>query len=378
VTQLFAALAEDDSIRFVGDVARGAACGCRCPSCFSPLVAKQGDAKEWHFAHEGRQERPECLVGAINLLRRLAVEYLHALPALQFPRYKQTARARGLTQTFAEEVGWNAQLVGKPTWLGQVAKDAPVASGRLDNGIDVAIHVEICDSRPSGYPAPAGSGASIAFWCILPGQDDLRKRAAVEEYLRRHGRFIWLHQPDVFGLVEAARKRLEAHASQVDEQFKFKLRRHQEEAGRRWAQKAVTLAARSASESPAPLARSAPAAAVDPAPSSQTATSGQPAVYAWAPSHKPGTSFIRYRFADGTAWVVYTLREGGHAVAPWPSPREDWDQALPAKVGTVDREHFIYRVDNLTSAMLYLGHESIAIANESDPARFDLRSTDSL
>ena len=42
MSQLFAALDAQGQIRFVGDVARGAACGCFCPVCASPLIAKLG------------------------------------------------------------------------------------------------------------------------------------------------------------------------------------------------------------------------------------------------------------------------------------------------------------------------------------------------
>jgi len=39
----------------VGSVERGNACGCICPSCRTPLVARHGDEKEWHFAHRSQK-----------------------------------------------------------------------------------------------------------------------------------------------------------------------------------------------------------------------------------------------------------------------------------------------------------------------------------
>jgi hypothetical protein len=38
----------------VASVPRGRHCGCICPSCSTPLVARQGKQKEWHFAHRSR------------------------------------------------------------------------------------------------------------------------------------------------------------------------------------------------------------------------------------------------------------------------------------------------------------------------------------
>ena len=35
----------------VAEVAQGRQCGCICPSCKTPLIARHGQVKEWHFAH---------------------------------------------------------------------------------------------------------------------------------------------------------------------------------------------------------------------------------------------------------------------------------------------------------------------------------------
>ena len=45
----------------VADVSRGLKCSCICPSCKTPLSAKQGDKNTWHFAHatRGTSEKTE-------------------------------------------------------------------------------------------------------------------------------------------------------------------------------------------------------------------------------------------------------------------------------------------------------------------------------
>ena len=45
-------LDSDDRIVHVDDVPRGKACGARCASCDSELVAKKGDVRMHHFAHQ--------------------------------------------------------------------------------------------------------------------------------------------------------------------------------------------------------------------------------------------------------------------------------------------------------------------------------------
>lgn len=55
---------ESNRLVDVGSVAKGKACGCICPSCQTPLIARQGNEKEWHFAHRSHdvhnETRKEC------------------------------------------------------------------------------------------------------------------------------------------------------------------------------------------------------------------------------------------------------------------------------------------------------------------------------
>ncbi|MEC8880010.1 MAG: competence protein CoiA family protein [Pseudomonadota bacterium] len=44
----------DDYLVDVSHVERGRRCRCICPSCKTPLIARQGDKKTWHFAHASR------------------------------------------------------------------------------------------------------------------------------------------------------------------------------------------------------------------------------------------------------------------------------------------------------------------------------------
>ncbi len=90
MTSIFAAVDAQGETRFVGDVPSGQACGCFCPSCSSPLEAKKGSVRIWHFAHVAMQERPECRAGALNLLRRLALQKLASSPSIRIPAQSVT------------------------------------------------------------------------------------------------------------------------------------------------------------------------------------------------------------------------------------------------------------------------------------------------
>lgn len=50
----FAVRASDRAFVDVSEVPRGLAAGCICPSCGTPLIARRGEVKVWHFAHATR------------------------------------------------------------------------------------------------------------------------------------------------------------------------------------------------------------------------------------------------------------------------------------------------------------------------------------
>ena len=56
----------------VSEVERGVACGCVCPGCFTPLVARQGRVNVWHFAHDQ-------LGGSVEGCTASSESYLHSV-----------------------------------------------------------------------------------------------------------------------------------------------------------------------------------------------------------------------------------------------------------------------------------------------------------
>lgn len=81
----------------VGSVPRGNACGCICPSCKTPLVARQGNGNEWHFAHRSQKvhsaTRQECdysfAVSVRLMIRQLSDDGLK----FRTPRLKRSLQA---------------------------------------------------------------------------------------------------------------------------------------------------------------------------------------------------------------------------------------------------------------------------------------------
>lgn len=364
--RLFAGLGSDGAMRFIGEVERGAACGCSCPECGSPLVAKHGTEKEWHFAHEGGQERPECEAGAINMLRRLAVEHLQTLEVLELPRYSERVKVRSSLHDLSEDVAWDARLVSPVQWIERPTKAAPVGRGRLDAGCELEIYVEIGDQPSRPFLAGPDATASVVFWSSLPVVSDLRKRLYAEQHIRNHGRIIWRHHPDSLGIVDAARTRLRTRAKQDDDQVERIRQRQAEEAGRKWAGISGRLQHQLSVSEPLSIDEVQAMCAPDTTPAKPIEQA-----YDWAPQRRPNTSFIFYRLHDGSAWVVYTLQDGSHAIAAWPRADDGWDESLPRSVGVPDEELGVYRAQDLVSAMTFLATRAAVVRATSDPTEFD-------
>lgn len=61
------ALDKDLRVRSVDEVARGLACECTCPACAEKVIARQGDIREWHFAHASGAECGKAVETALHL-----------------------------------------------------------------------------------------------------------------------------------------------------------------------------------------------------------------------------------------------------------------------------------------------------------------------
>lgn len=357
---LFAAVDVLGNMRFIDEVDRGLACDCFCPVCRAPVMAKQGQELEWHFAHVGGQERPECKAGAVNMLHRLAVELLRQRTTLNLPRYEQKVHARSVWRVHTGTASWDAQP-RRVQWVDNPAKSAPVAMLSLDNGITVELVVEVAERPPTIYPASPAAAGRICFWCPLPPLLYLRSRRAATEHVQSQGRFLWMHQPDVFGLVAAELARLQNAAAAEDRHAEQQQAQHRIAAGRRWAR----IASRSHSGDQSPTDTSACAAQTREQPSAKR----QAPRYDCAPGHKDFCSFVLYRLHDGSGWLVYELQDGGYAIAPCDGA-EGWDEALPRSVGVADLQRGVYVAQDTTMAMVFFSARASMVRTSSNPADF--------
>ena len=64
----------DGRLIHIFDVPSGLKCGCKCPSCETPLVAKKGCVNEYHFAHYGSSTCQHALETTIHKLAKQVIE----------------------------------------------------------------------------------------------------------------------------------------------------------------------------------------------------------------------------------------------------------------------------------------------------------------
>ncbi len=359
MTPLFAALDASGALRFIGEVERGADCGCTCPVCGSALVARQGAANEWHFAHEASQERPECETAATRMLHRLMLEHLQArreAGALLLPPYRQrVAIVRALINVH-EDVQWGAQMMGPLQWQADATGHEPVARARLDTGVELHLFVAVGDAEP---PAPPVDGAQAVFRCRLPAGSALRDRQAAEQHLAQHGELAWVHHPDALGLVAAAHARLEARSRQIYANW---------------------LSMADAAGGPATVVDTRPPPLFY-GPGTRAEPREAPR-YTCAPAHAPNVSFTLYRMSPTEAWLLYLLEREGpldwrtatekfYALAPYPGRFEGWEQALPASVGVADPAAGIVRCKGFLDAVTYLSRRAKFTRSGRDPRVFE-------
>lgn len=349
---LFAAFDSDGGLRFIGDVARGAACGCFCPACRCPLVAKQGDEVQWHFAHEGSNERPECAVGAANLLRRLAVEavFLAAQRELAFQPYRVAVHGPAAAQVPSRTVEWSVQPEGVVAWHADAPTGASIATLALPGGQRADLRVAI-DEAPIPYAEASPDEDVAKGWFVAPSPpvEALRHHDAVLRHFQLQGRFVWQYLPDTLSLVSTCRRELQREADG-----------QREAAGRRWA----AIRNRSLSDAEHEREVLSPGPATPP-------VRPVPSVPEWAPGQKPGAVYHFRRLTDDTRWVAYEASAGGMLMAPYPTPFEGWDEYFPPRLAVADDSGLpLLRILDFNALLMFFRDKTAASRITSSAAEF--------
>ncbi|CAH5169548.1 TPA: competence protein CoiA family protein [Klebsiella pneumoniae] len=97
---------EEQQFVDVADVPKGKQCGCICPSCRIPLIARQGKANRWHFAHASRnvdEVDKECEFSFFVSVRTMAKQLLEAGMSMILPEWRHGIVEKRYGEVFTEE-----------------------------------------------------------------------------------------------------------------------------------------------------------------------------------------------------------------------------------------------------------------------------------
>lgn len=335
---IFAGLDSAGVIRFVGDVPRGAACGCTCSACGAALIARRGDVNKWHFSHEVNQERPECFAGAVNLLRRLAIQVLCESTHLALPPLRLSVSTKAPLPALTELVEYSpghgriVQWENPQESSARPTRSQHVAVLELASGTQVRLFVEAGSGSRLRMPEAEDHVGSLVFTVPLPTDTtQLGESVSAMNYIVEMGDFEWRHLPDAATLVAQTRRRLEQRAEDL---ARARARVQQESAALHRIQNNW--------------------AAPEPVPPPSVPLPTLPADSPWNAWRKPRSSFIFYGLNDGSAWLLMQHQDGRTILIPWPKADDGWDEQLPARLGTPDLALGGVVLFSEVNAMIYL------------------------
>ncbi len=87
----YAILKSSNRLVHIDKVESGQNCNCICPECYKPLIAKKGDVRQHHFAHN---ENSNCSGGIMSAIHVLAEQIIYDEKSVMFPAYNKGKRIK--------------------------------------------------------------------------------------------------------------------------------------------------------------------------------------------------------------------------------------------------------------------------------------------
>jgi hypothetical protein len=121
----------------VSQVERGLDCGCYCPSCHQPLIARKGNKSIHHFAHYNTQE---CSAALETTIHKAAKQILEKHKKIKIPSVKtKIGAALGDEITLFEEQTVNFDKVYTESLLDNIVPDVIVEYNNRTLIIEIAV-----------------------------------------------------------------------------------------------------------------------------------------------------------------------------------------------------------------------------------------------
>jgi hypothetical protein len=174
----------DGRLVSVDEVERGAACGCICPQCRAPVIARRGDILAHHFAHAAPTD---CSKPLETILHRLGKQMIADAGWIVVPGYIQDG------SPIIREMSVTATLIETEKAVGPVRPDLLFHRGAHTLAIEIRVTHSPDDDKIAALRA-----------LVLPTLEiDLSKvdRDAIDrmtpEYVLREAPRSWLYHPKI-------------------------------------------------------------------------------------------------------------------------------------------------------------------------------------
>ncbi|WP_052003392.1 hypothetical protein [Microvirga sp. BSC39] len=198
----------DGSIAHISEVPRGIACGCTCPRCGTPLVARKGDVQDHHFGHQGTADGRPCTTAPETALHKFAKELLERRLELFLPTLELTDGQERWIGFEGKNFRFDYALL--ESRLGTIVPDVVVWKGSRDLIVEFAVAHE-CGAEKIARIVEMDIGAIEIDLSRLPRDVS---REGLEDAILTTANRRWLHNPKLRqGEAElGARRRQKADA----------------------------------------------------------------------------------------------------------------------------------------------------------------------
>jgi hypothetical protein len=194
-------VAADGRMVPVAGVERGLACNCRCPQCDRRLVAKQGDVKRWHFAHEADAN---CAGAFESMVHRLAKQIIADHGVVHVPAL---IGFHPETPTLFDAADVALTDVRLEVWQQGYRPDA-IAT--MPDGAPLVIEVRVTHACEPAKLERLRDRNVAAIEIDLSGYRGEHTEALLTDLVLREAHRIWLHHPRQQADAVAALVRLAA------------------------------------------------------------------------------------------------------------------------------------------------------------------------
>jgi competence protein CoiA len=197
----------------VEEVERGLACECTCPGCGTPVMAKQGEVRTWHFAHATGTDCPGGAESALHLAAKQLIEKTGGLelPGLAVRSRVQLADGRQGESLHEESPYWidfdkvqlEVQIENRrPDIVGFLGKRRYLIEVAVTHYVDEPKRFQIQQLNLPAIEIDLGSYAREAWtWAEL-------EAAVIHDVTRKH----WIHHPERQAFESLAQQKAIAHA----------------------------------------------------------------------------------------------------------------------------------------------------------------------